>query len=578
MDLRAFEDIYPLSPAQRTILEEAGRTQNIHAGACHLRCEIRGELDAPEFENAWQQVVDRHQILRTSFVWKRIERPLQMVQRELKVSVVERDWRALSTADQERKIAALMTNESRQKIGPARAPLFHLTLCRLEDEAYAFIWTYHSLILDRRSAISVIKEVIDRYESSVNGSLVNLAPIRPYWDYVDWATQRGASLPEQTGQEQSQDVASHISIPGTRVQVRSSSDFLRDGARSLRLPVATAAVRSTTAEYGLTVETLLTGIWTILLSRYTDEPEILLGIESSDLPDQFKGAEVVIGPTTVLAPLRARLAGDMPALAWMKLLQERQMELRGDGGTAPRRPQLSNGSSAKEPKFLSIVRLNSVSENDLAPKSAAGLWLSGFEIIEPGAAPLAFTITEAPLTLHISYDRKLYDEETVARWLGHVEAALEGIIENPERPLSRLSLLSRSESRRLLVEWNDTQANYPGHRCIHHLFEDQAERVPDNLALKRNGKTLTYRELNERANKLARFLRVSGVGPETVVGLCVERSVEMVVGMLGILKAGGAYLALDPTYPPERSAFILDDARVPILLTQERLIDNLVLC
>ncbi|HYQ84784.1 MAG TPA: AMP-binding protein, partial [Rubrobacter sp.] len=179
------------------------------------------------------------------------------------------------------------------------------------------------------------------------------------------------------------------------------------------------------------------------------------------------------------------------------------------------------------------------------------------------------------LHLYFVYNADLFDDSTIERMLGHFETLLEGIAEDPDQRLSELPLLKEAERHRLLSGWNDTATEYPRHECVHELFEERARRTPDAVALLFENERLTYRDLNRRANRLARHLRTLGVGPEVLVGICVERSVEMVVGLLGILKAGGAYVPLDPSYPSERLAFMLRDARVPVLLTQERLIEDL---
>ena len=172
------------------------------------------------------------------------------------------------------------------------------------------------------------------------------------------------------------------------------------------------------------------------------------------------------------------------------------------------------------------------------------------------------------------YNTDLFESSTIERMIGHFKTLLEGIVADPEQPISTLPLLTEAERHQLLVEWNDTAADYPKDSCIHELFEAQVERTPDAIAVQFEGKQLTYRELNSRANQLAHYLQGLGVGPEKFVGICVERSLEMVIGLLGILKAGGAYVPLDPAYPSERLAFMLEDSQVSVLLTQESLIED----
>ena len=169
----------------------------------------------------------------------------------------------------------------------------------------------------------------------------------------------------------------------------------------------------------------------------------------------------------------------------------------------------------------------------------------------------------------LEYNTDLFDRSTIERMVGHFQTLLEGIVADPDQSISTLPLLTEEEKHQLLVEWNDTAADYPKDSCIHELFEAQVERTPEAIAVQFEGKQLTYRELNSRANQLAHYLQGLGVGPEKLVGICVERSLEMVVGLLGILKAGGAYVPLDPAYPRERLAFMLEDSQFSVLLTQQ---------
>ena len=208
----------------------------------------------------------------------------------------------------------------------------------------------------------------------------------------------------------------------------------------------------------------------------------------------------------------------------------------------------------------------------------AGLTLSALEVdTETAKFDLTLELSETPEGLRgwFEYSTDLFDAATIARMAGHLQTLLEGIVADPEQRLSTLPLLTADERQQLLLTWNDTTTDYPQDTCVHELFEAQVARTPDAIAAVSNGTQLTYRELNQRANQLAQYLRALGVGPEVLVGLCVERSLEMVVGLLGILKAGGAYVPLDPGYPKERLAFMLEDTQAPVLLTQERLLTKL---
>ncbi len=212
----------------------------------------------------------------------------------------------------------------------------------------------------------------------------------------------------------------------------------------------------------------------------------------------------------------------------------------------------------------------------------ASLQLSGLEV-EPLSVSeveskfdLTVYLSEREQRIHLSweYNTDLFDEGTVQRLAKHFEVLLNNVLVDPDRPLSELSLLTPEERRQLLVEWNETAADYPRERCVHELFEEQAERTPERVAVEFEGEQLSYRELNRRANQVANYLRKKGVGPEVLVGICVERSLEMVVGLVGILKAGGAYVPLDPSYPAERLSYMMEDSGIELLLTGQRVAEG----
>jgi amino acid adenylation domain-containing protein len=275
-------------------------------------------------------------------------------------------------------------------------------------------------------------------------------------------------------------------------------------------------------------------------------------------------------------PVRAAATPEKMLLPFLKELREQSLAVRDYEHTSLLKVQGWSDVPPGRNLFDSfIVFENYLLNNDL--RSQGGDWMNReFYYLEETSYPLTLApIAEREMILQLGYDRRLFDKATVIRMLGHLETLLEGVVADPHRRLSELPLLTAAERRQLLVEWNNTAAETVEHRCIHELFEAQVERTPNAHAVACKDERLTYRELNERANQLAHRLKKSGVGPEVRVGICVDRSPEMIVGLLGILKAGGAYLPLDPTYPQERIAFMLKDAEAPVLLTTENLIDVL---
>ncbi|MBV8219650.1 MAG: amino acid adenylation domain-containing protein, partial [Solirubrobacterales bacterium] len=313
----------------------------------------------------------------------------------------------------------------------------------------------------------------------------------------------------------------------------------------------------------------------LLLHRYSGEDDVVFGVTSAGRPPELEGVEGAIGLFIRTLPARARFDGEEAALSLLERLQERQTarELHGHVGLT----EIQGWSEVPRgtPLFESLFVFENYPHGAPSERGAS-LRISDIRSYERTHYPLTLTVLPGErFALRLSYDGDRFEEEEAVHLLGHLQTLLEGIVADQDRKIVDLPLLTAAERQRILVEWNDTQTDYPRDKCIHQLFEGQVEKTPGAVAVVFEKQQLTYRELNTRANQLAHALRGLGVGPETLVGICVERSLEMIVGLLGILKAGGAYVPLDPSYPPERLSWMLSDSRAPVLLTQERLGDRL---
>lgn len=337
-----------------------------------------------------------------------------------------------------------------------------------------------------------------------------------------------------------------------------------------------ARLKQLSQETGTTLFMILWSAFAVLLSRYSGQQDIAIGSPIANR--NHREIESLIGFFVNTLVLRLDLAENPPfeevlqqarrvaleAYAHQDIPFERLVE-----ALQPER-HLSHS-----PLFQVMFVLQNAPLPDL---ELAGLSLTLLELeseLSKFDLTLELTETASGLTGRWEYNRDLFERETIERLSGHLQTLLEGIVANPQQRVAELPLLRSRERHQLLVEWNDTQVDYPQDKCIHQLFEEQVEKTPDAIAVVFQEQQLTYRELNSKANQLARYLQTLGVKPEVLVGICVERSLEMVVGIFGILKAGGAYLPLDPTYPAERLAFMLEDARVPVLLTQSSLKEKL---
>ena len=317
------------------------------------------------------------------------------------------------------------------------------------------------------------------------------------------------------------------------------------------------------------------GAWALLLSRYSGEEDVVFGAAVSGRPPELAGVEAMVGMFINTLPVRVRVAPEMPVREWLARIQAAAAELRGHENSPLVQVQKWSGVPAGLPLFESILAFENYPLDAVLDGEAHEFAVERWVGYTRGHYPLSLVvIPDGRLAFSLEYDGSRFDAGACDRMLQHMQVLLDGLAADPARALSGLPLLVGSERERVLVDWNRTAAEYP-RACIHELFSEQASRTPHAPAVVTGTEEVTYTELEARANRLGHHLRKLGVGPEVRVGVCLERSTELVVSLLGVLKAGGAYVPLDPAYPPQRLDFMLRDASVPLVVTESGLVDRL---
>ncbi|HEX8128490.1 MAG TPA: amino acid adenylation domain-containing protein [Pyrinomonadaceae bacterium] len=589
------EDIYLLSPLQEGLLFHSLYSPETDSYLQQLRFTIRGGLDVQAFEHAWQRVIERHPILRTGFVWERQEKPLQVVRRSVKLPWTELDWRGLSRQEQQERFVALLEEDRLIGFDFAKAPLLRMTVVRMADDVYELFCTLHHLLTDGWSTSILIKEIFAYYNAAAEGREPQLARPRPYRDYIDWLSRQDLAEAEQfwrgmlggfnvptplIADPSLPPAAPAAAVTGTEIQ------------RAWLSPATTERLQALARRNGITLNTLVLGAWSLLLSRYSGEPDVVFGVTTSGRPASLAGVETMVGCFINTLPIRVQLPPDARLMPWLAELQHRLLEICEHEYS----PLVQVHGYSDVPRGVPLFESMVVFENYPLEATTQDLSrrLEGVAVhsVERSNFPLGLVAAPGPkLYLQLGYDPGRFSYDTAGRMLAHLEAVLENIEANPEQRLADVSLLTAAERYQLLTAWNataraaedeetgedwDADACEPwGETCLHRLFEEQVERTPEALAVVSGDERLTYGELNRRADQLAHYLRGRGIGAEGRVGICVERSAEMIVGLLGILKAGGAYVPLDPTYPADRLGYMIEDAGVSVLLTQKSLLGNL---
>ncbi len=535
---------------------------------------LTGSLNKAALEQTFNEIVRRHEALRTTF--RMLEGQLvQVIAPTLTIPLPVVDLRNLPATEQETEIRRLATEERSRPFDLSSEPLLRVMLLQLDSSEHILLLNIHHIICDGWSIGVLIRELGSLYTAFSNNQPSPLPelPIQ-YADFADWQREwlQGEVLETQLAYwKQQLDNLPLLNLPtnGTRP----ATPTYRGATQFLELPkILSEELEALSQRQGVTLFMTLLAAFQTLLYRYTQQSDIVIGSAIANR-NRYE-IEGLIGFFVNSLVLRTNLSGNPTFLELLDRVREvalgayAHQDLPFEKLVEELHPERN---LSHHPLFQVAFSLQNTPIEAL---ELPGLTLSQLDFDTPSAKfDLEFHIWQSPdgLRGQVIYSTDLFDDTTITRMLGHFQTLLESIVANPEQRLCELPLLTESDRHQLLVEWNDTQTKYLKASCIHRLFEEQVEQTPDAIAVVFEDEQLTYRELNIRANKLAHHLQQLGVVPDVLVGICLDRSIEMIVGLLGILKAGGAYLPLDPSYPQERLNFMLEDAQISILLTHSLL-------
>jgi amino acid adenylation domain-containing protein/FkbM family methyltransferase len=571
----------PLSYAQQRLwfihqLDPSNVSYNIP-----MSVRLKGSLDIPALERTLTEVVRRHESLRTTFSVEDGE-PVQVIHHPANFKLELRDFGELSDAERESETHRLVTEEAQQPFDLAAGPLMRASLIKLADDEHVLLATMHHIISDGWSMNVLVREVATLYEAYTNDATSPLPELEmQYADFAAWQRSwlEGEALDKQLSywREQLSGSPAVLELPADRPRPAVQSH--RGATRSMIVPAeVTQTLKEITRREGVTLFMTLLAAWQTLLSRYSGQTDIVVG---SPVANRNRvETEVLIGFFVNTLVLRSDLAGD-------PTFRELLKRVRGVtvGGYAHQDVPFEKlveelqptRSMSHSPLFQVMFTLQNISVGG-ETRELPELQLSTLDAEhETAKFDLTLAISEAQgvLDCTIEYKTDLFDASTIEQMLHHFSRLLESAAANPHQRLSELQMLDIDEQKRILIEFNNTATEFPSSTSLHDLFEQQVQRTPENIALVFENQQLTYSELNTRANQLAHRLRRLGVGPDVLVGVMMERSIEMVVALLCIIKAGGAYVPLDPEYPEQRLSFMMADAGIRILLSQSHLLDSL---
>ncbi|HEY4460901.1 MAG TPA: amino acid adenylation domain-containing protein, partial [Pseudonocardiaceae bacterium] len=546
---RDVEDIYPLTGLQAGMLfhslVDTGGSVYVDQACLRLSGVTKPEL----LGVAWQRVVDRTPVLRSSMCWQDVPEPVQIVHRSVQLPVVHHHWSSLAEAEWEARLADFLAEDLALGMDLARAPLARLAVYALPDDEVFVVFTSHHLLLDGWSLGQMFADVCTEYA----GQSVEVTR-RPFRDFIEWLSR------QDQDPDYWRDVLGGFDTPTPLpFDRRPAPEHRPESAAAVDVDLSvvdTELIREMSREQGLTLNTLVQGAWAMLLSRYGGGTDVVFGTTVSGRPADLAGADDMIGMFINTVPTRTTVRSGDRVVDWLRVLQDAQAEARRFDYVSVSRTRACSDVPEGVNLFDSMV----VFENYPFDENAvldAGLRVREVRARETTNFPLSARVhADDRLHLHLAYDPALFDAATVQRMAAHLARLLTGLAADPHRPLGTVPMLDPAEEHRLLTEWNGHEVSTV-RATLPELFERQAAKTPDAIAVG----TMTYAELNTRANRLAHHLIAQGARPERFVALILPRSTDLVIAILAVLKSGAAYLPLDPDYPAERINNTVADAQ-----------------
>jgi amino acid adenylation domain-containing protein len=573
-------DAYPLTKLQLGMIfhSEYAPLTAVYHDVCSYH--LQAPLNVQILHSAIEEIVSRHPVLRTSIAMTQFSQPMQLVHSQMPIELPVDDLSFLPLDEQEKTIATFIEQDKQRPFTWEKAPLIRFHVHRRSGDTFNLGCSFHHMILDGWSFATLMTELLQQYFFLLGKTIAPLAtvPNVTFRDYV--ALEQQALQSEQCQRYWYEKLADFTvtKLPRSLDEQQHESVGIEEVEQVRRQEVEissalSAQLKQFATKASVPVKSVLLAAHLRVMSLLSNQADVITGMVTHGRP-AAEGTERVLGLFLNTLPIRMQLNGG----TWLELVEQTFKQER-DALPFQQYPlaQLQQEVGLGQPLFEAIfnyvnfhVYQNLSDIDNLEFIGGQSFEQTNFAFV----AQFTANPVTAELSLSLAYDPSWFNFEQVSSISGYYRAVLVAMVSEPEEHYEKVCLLSEAEHHQLVHQWNDTAAEYPADLCVHQLFEQQVERTPEAIAVVFEEQQLSYQQLNEKANQLGHYLQSLGVGPDVPVGICLERSLEMVIALLGVLKAGGAYVPLDPSYPTERIIFMLEDSQVPVLLTQQTLLDK----
>ncbi|KAA6451959.1 non-ribosomal peptide synthetase [Bacillus swezeyi] len=566
------ENIYPLTPMQKGMLFHSLIDPASGAYFEQAAFDLKGLLDIEAFTMSLSQLAERHDILRTHFYTKWKDQPLQIVFRSKRIETIVEDIRSMNKQQRNEFIAAFVEKDKARGFDLTRDALMRVSILRTEEDQARLIWSFHHILMDGWCLPLITKEVFETYFAILERRKPKRAAVTPYSRYIEWLDEQDHKQAAAYWRDYLDGYEGQTVL--LKEQPSNQAKGYEKGEHAFRLgKELTEEIKRAANRHQVTVNTWIQTAWGLLLQRYNGNHDVVFGTVVSGRPADIPGIESMVGLFINTIPVRIDTQPEMTVAQVLKMNQERALASQPYETYPLYEIQAQTEQKQQLINHIMVFENYPVEEQMEHMKHDHGaLDIIDFHLEEHTHYDFNFIVMPAGETdIHFVYNATVYDQASVERMQAHFMQIIKQMVNDPAIGVQELDMLAADERSLLIETFNDTLAEYPKEKTIHQLFEEQAERTPEQVAIVFEDKKLTYRQLNERANQLARTLRAKGVRADRLTAIISKHNIELVVGILAVLKAGGAYVPIDPDYSEHRIQYILDDSNAEIVLTQSHL-------
>ncbi len=558
------KDILPLTPMQQGMLFHSLINPEAEVYTEQLSCKIKGTLNIDAFKKAWQNVFNKHDALRASFIWEDLEQPLQIIYKNINLPFTFLDWTEKKHTDIKEQINKLEADERIKGFNLKKAPLTKFVIIKLGENEFYFIWSYHHLLFDGWSTPIVFKDFLESYDASVKNFEIKNSITRAYRDFIAFLKNQDEEKQKSFWKKYLAGFETPTKLPYSKFNVTEK------GYNKIRNTFGadiSQKIHTFSKENNITLNTLIQSAWAFVLHNYFQNEDILYGVTVSGRSVDLEGIENIVGLFINTIPLRTKIKKDGKVIDWLKTNQNNFSESLMYEYTPLVNIHKWSNIPGTEELFNSILVVENYPVDESIKQTKSELNIENLSTVEKTNYPITLVAaTGKVLAFDIAYQTEHFDEETIRRLLKQIEIAMSNFVNNPNALLNEINILTDKEKENI-IKWSSTEKVLPEFNIINKWFENIVRMYEDSVAISYNKKSLSYSELNFKANQLANYLIDKEIGREDIIGICIGKSFEMVTASLAVLKTGAAFVPLDPDYPEERLNYIVDDAKIKLLLT-----------